>query len=95
MAEIRIIYQIENASFNETPLPETKRILHEIIASIENGSQGGLISDINGNSIGAWVIEGGEQRYKTCTICNIDLSEVETWRTLCDGCLEHSEGYTD
>ena len=87
MAEIRIIYQIENASFNETPLPETKRILHEIIASIENGSQGGLISDINGNSIGAWVIEGGEQRYKTCTICNIDLSDsLHPTHTLCEEC---------
>jgi len=63
MAEIRIIYQIENAAFNETPLPETKRILQEVIASIENGSQGGLILDINGNGVGAWVIEGGEERY--------------------------------
>jgi hypothetical protein len=63
MAEIRIIYQIDNAAFDETPLPETKRILQEVIASIENGSQGGLILDINGSGVGAWVIEGGEERY--------------------------------
>jgi hypothetical protein len=63
MAEIRIIYQIDNAAFDETPLPETKRILDEIKEAMSNGSQGGLIQDKNGNGIGAWVIEGGEERY--------------------------------
>ena len=63
MAEIRIIYQIDNAAFDETPLPETKRILDEIKEAMSNGSQGGLIQDMNGNGIGAWVIEGGEERY--------------------------------
>ena len=63
MAEIRIVYQIDNAAFNETPLPETKRILNEIIESISNGTTGGLICDMNGNGIGAWVIEGHDERY--------------------------------
>jgi hypothetical protein len=63
MAEIRIIYQIENAAFNGTPLPETKRIFNKIIEEMGNGWQGGPIQDINGNGVGAWFIEGGEERY--------------------------------
>ena len=64
MAQIRIQYQIDNAAFNDTPLPETKRILNEILECIRNGSLGQLIQDINGNGIGAWVIEGHYERYK-------------------------------
>lgn len=63
MAQIRIQYQIDNAAFDDTPLPETKRILNEILECIEAGQQGGLITDKNGNGIGAWVIEGSEERY--------------------------------
>ena len=63
MAQIRIQYQIDSAAFDDTPLPETKRILDDIKDQISNGAQGGLIQDINGNGIGAWVIEGGEERY--------------------------------
>lgn len=63
MAQIRIQYQIDNAAFDETPLPETKKILNTIIESIGNGEVGGLIQDSNGNGIGAWVIEGNEERY--------------------------------
>ena len=63
MAQIRIQYQIDSAAFDDTPLPETKRILDDIKDQISNGSQGGLIQDKNGNCIGAWVIEGGEERY--------------------------------
>ncbi len=65
MAQIRIQYQIDNASFDETPLPETKRILNEILECIRNGSLGGLIQDLNGNGVGAWVIEGHDERYAT------------------------------
>lgn len=63
MAQIRIQYQIDNAAFDDTPLPETKRILNEILECIEAGQQGGLITDSSGNGIGAWVIEGNEERY--------------------------------
>ena len=63
MAQIRIQYQIDNAAFDETPLPETKKILNTIIESIGNGAVGGLIQDSNGNGVGAWVIEGHGERY--------------------------------
>jgi hypothetical protein len=95
MAEIRIIYQIDNAAFDETPLPETKRILDEVKEGISNGSQGGLIQDIAGNGVGAWVIEGGEQRYKTCTRCAIDLSDDISDATLCEGCIADDEEETE
>ena len=79
MAEIRIIYQIDNAAFDETPLPETKRILDEITEAMSNGSQGGLIQDINGIGIGAWVIEGGEERYSA--------EEEEENSVPCEACM--------
>ena len=79
MAEIRIIYQIDNAAFDETPLPETKRILDEIKEAMSNGSQGGLIQDMNGNGIGAWVIEGGEERYSE--------EEEEENSVPCEACM--------
>ncbi len=63
MAQIRIMYQIDNAAFDDTPLPETKRIFAEITYAISNGSMGGLIQDINGNGVGSWVIEGHDERY--------------------------------
>ena len=63
MAQIRIMYQIDNAAFDDTPLPETTRIFAEILESISNGSVGGLIQDINGNGVGSWVIEGHDERY--------------------------------
>ena len=63
MAQIRVMYQIENAAFNDTPLPETKRIFAEILECMGNGAVGGLISDINGNGVGSWVIEGHGERY--------------------------------
>jgi|TARA_B100001094_G_scaffold290218_1_gene307635 hypothetical protein len=63
MAQIRIMYQIGNDAFDDTPLPETKRIFAEILECMGNGSVGGLILDINGNGIGSWVIEGHDERY--------------------------------
>jgi hypothetical protein len=93
MAEIRIIYQIDNAAFDETPLPETKRILNEITEAMSNGSQGGLIQDINGNGIGAWVIEGGDETYP-CVKCGKDATEdylVPEVGMTCDGCMTDAD----
>ena len=65
MTQMRILYQMDNASFDETPLPETEKIFAEIIQGIKNGQVGGLIQDINGNGIGSWVMEGHDERYAT------------------------------
>ncbi|MDA9991674.1 hypothetical protein N9E35_01565 [Candidatus Marinimicrobia bacterium] len=54
---------MDNASFDETPLPETENIFAEIIQCIKNGQLGGLIQDRNGNGIGSWVMEGHDERY--------------------------------
>ena len=35
MAQIRIQFQIDNEEFDETPVPETERILQEIIGEIK------------------------------------------------------------
>ena len=64
MANIKIEYNIDNAAFNETPLPETKRIFAEIVERIANGSGGEIIRDINGNTIGSWRINDYSQRYE-------------------------------
>jgi len=74
MAEIRIHFQIDNAAFDETPVPETTRILEEIIEEFQvawrkfdenkkTSGFGGLIQDTNGNGIGAWVAEHIDERY--------------------------------
>ena len=74
MAQIRIQFQIDNAAFDETPVPEATRILEEIIEEIQvawknfderkkTSGFGGLIQDINGNGIGAWVAEHINERY--------------------------------
>jgi len=75
MAQIRIQFQIDNAAFDETPVPETERILLELIdkikvawSDLEEGKRpkdgfGGLVSDKNGNGIGHWVAENISERY--------------------------------
>ena len=74
MAQIRIQFQIDNAAFDETPVPETERILQEVIQEIKVAwhnwdkknkmtGLGGLIIDKNGNGIGAWVAEDINERY--------------------------------
>ena len=65
MAQMRIQYQMDNANFDETPLPETEKILSEILQGIRNGQIGGLITDTNGNGIGHWVMDGHDDRYST------------------------------
>ena len=74
MAQIRIQFQIDNAAFDETPVPEATRILKEIIEELQvawrifderkkTSGFGGLIQDANGNGIGAWVAEHIDERY--------------------------------
>lgn len=74
MAQIRIQFQIDNAAFDGTPVPETERILEEIIADIKTAWHnwdkknkmtgfGGLVADKNGNGIGHWVAENIDERY--------------------------------
>ena len=65
MTQMRILYQMDNASFDGSPLPETEKIFAEIIQGIKNGQVGGLIQDTNGNGIGSWVMEGHDERYAT------------------------------
>jgi len=68
MTKIHIEYDIDNAAFDETPLPETKRIFAEIVDLIANGNDGGSIQDINGNTIGSWKIHDYTERYEETEI---------------------------
>lgn len=63
MAQFRMHFMMDNAAFDETPLPEITQILDEIKQSVSNGAIGGLITDSNGNGIGSWVMEGHGERY--------------------------------
>ena len=64
MSKIEIEYNIDNAAFNETPLPETRRIFADICDMIANGHGEGRIKDINGNTVGSWKIHDYEERYE-------------------------------
>lgn len=64
MSRIEVEYDIDNAAFDETPLPETKRIFGEIVDLIASGHDGGSIQDKNGNTIGSWRITDYEKRYE-------------------------------
>tara|TARA_B100002019_G_scaffold279930_1_gene282342 strand:+ start:6444 stop:6650 length:207 start_codon:yes stop_codon:yes gene_type:complete len=64
MAKIEIKFDIDNAAFDETPLPETRRIFTEILILIERGDEKGTIKDCNGNYIGIWKIHDYQERYE-------------------------------
>jgi hypothetical protein len=74
MSRIEVEYDIDNAAFDETPLPETIRIFREITELIECGHDGGSIRDKYGNTIGSWRITDYEKRYEWSTT----LSRGET-----------------
>ena len=43
-----------NAAFDPYAVDELKRILREVADTIEVGSDGGNIRDVNGNTVGYW-----------------------------------------
>lgn len=58
---IEISFKTDNAAFEYSYNEEVCRILDEIKAKVMNGAQGGLIRDVNGNSIGEWHDDAIEQ----------------------------------
>lgn len=64
MAKVEIEFDIENAAFDVTPLPETIRIFTKILILIERGDEKGTIKDSNGNHIGFWKIHDYQERYE-------------------------------
>ena len=47
-------FKTGNAAFEDYAEQEISRILKEIADKVENGSTGGKVRDINGNTIGEW-----------------------------------------
>jgi hypothetical protein len=45
---------------------EIKRIFNTIAYQLDQGSGGGLIADLNGNTIGSWDTLINEEEYKKC-----------------------------
>jgi len=50
-------FKTNNATFEDYVEQEVSRILKEIANKIENGSTGGKVKDINGNTIGEWDLD--------------------------------------
>lgn len=49
-------FSTENAAFERYPLHESARILRTIADKLEQGEELGRIRDLNGSTIGEWVI---------------------------------------
>lgn len=62
--ELELRINMDNAAFNERIVPETKRLFEDVLAQIGSGHLEGRIMDVNGNSVGNWIISGSEQRYE-------------------------------
>jgi len=58
--KMTIEFNLDNAAFDDYPFAETSRILHSIADKVKTGSDGGIVRDINGNSIGDYYIETEE-----------------------------------
>ena len=57
MASFEIKFKTDNSAFNECEGSyelETARILKRIACQVESGKLHGVVTDINGNSIGTW-----------------------------------------
>ena len=55
--EFKIKFRMDNAIFDEAPEAESARILRKIAGQVEEGRTSGAIVDVNGNTIGMWVIK--------------------------------------
>ena len=52
--KITIEFAVDNAAFDELPASEAARIVREVSDRIEGGEEGGMLRDINGNTVGRW-----------------------------------------
>lgn len=50
----KLEFRTGNAAFEDCAEQEISRILKEIANKVEDGSTGGKVKDINGNTIGEW-----------------------------------------
>ena len=55
---LKIVMDLDNDAFEGDAHPEIKRILLNAIKLIEEGYEDGNLIDINGNSVGHYIIEG-------------------------------------
>lgn len=58
MSAFTLTIGTDNAAFDEDPAPEVARILAKLVTELEQGSltgfRGGLLRDVNGNTVGDW-----------------------------------------
>lgn len=57
MAKFECSVNMDNAAFEGYPPAELARILREMIKNIEYDDDGGILKDINGNTVGEWFID--------------------------------------
>lgn len=55
--EFKLHFNMDNASFNDSPEYGINSILTETCHKVIEGETEGIIKDINGNTIGRWKIE--------------------------------------
>ncbi len=65
---VTIKFKTDNAAFGDQDDPENQdladlrsesaRILRKIARTLEEGSDGGVILDLNGNKVGVWDLDG-------------------------------------
>ena len=65
---VTITFRTDNAAFGDQDNPEddnltdlraeSARILRKIARTLEEGSDGGTILDLNGNKVGVWDLDG-------------------------------------
>lgn len=56
-----LIIATGNAAFEDMPREEVARILRSVADQLESGREGGFTRDINGNSVGTWNLEEGDE----------------------------------
>jgi hypothetical protein len=54
----KIEFDMDNAAFDDYPASEAGQILYKIAGKMAVGETDGPVTDINGNIIGQWAVEG-------------------------------------
>lgn len=60
MADFELSLKSGNAAFADDPAGEVSRILRETADKIDGGDDGGPVRDINGNRVGDWFFDRGD-----------------------------------